>query len=96
MAQNNAEVIQKNAAPDLKSLTGPILIFLLADFLLCSCRKLDENPLEGQLGAFFWPKVILILLMLSCGIKILESFKDIRKGRCRYRPGGAPGPGEER
>ena len=95
MAQNNAEAIQKKAAPDLKSLTGPILIFLLAVFFYVLAGKLDENPAEGQLGAFFWPKAILILLMLSCGFKVLESFQGLweralpipvwkgRRSRCR-------------
>jgi putative tricarboxylic transport membrane protein len=80
MAHNKAEAIQKNAAPDLKSLTGPILIFLLAVFFYILAGKLDENPIEGQLGAFFWPQSILILLMLSCGFKVLESFKGFGKG----------------
>ena len=90
MAQNNAEEIQKNAAPDLKSLTGPILIFLLAIFFYILAGKLDENPLEGQLGAFFWPKAILILLMLSCGVKVMESFKDIGKGVADIGLAGPP------
>ena len=80
MTQNNAEVIQKKVPPDLKSLTGPILIFLLAVFFFVLAGKLDENPAEGQLGAFFWPKGILLLLMLSCGFKVLESFKGFGKG----------------
>ena len=80
MSQNNAEVIPKKAALDFKSLTGPILIFFLAVFLYVFAGKMDENPAEGQLGAFFWPKAILILLILSCGFKVLESFKGIGKG----------------
>ncbi len=80
MAQNNAEAIQKKAAPDLKSLTGPILIFLLAVFFFVLAGQMEENAVEGQLGAFFWPKGILLLLMLSCGFKVLESFKGFGKG----------------
>jgi putative tricarboxylic transport membrane protein len=80
MSQNHEEVIHKNAAPDFKSLIGPILIFLVAIFFFVLAGKLDENPMEGQLGAFFWPKAILILLMLSCGLKVLESFKGFGKG----------------
>jgi hypothetical protein len=80
MAQNHAEAIQKKAAPDLKSLTGPILIFLLAVFFYVLAGRLDENPAGGQLGAFFWPKAILLLLMFSCGFKVLESFKGFGKG----------------
>jgi putative tricarboxylic transport membrane protein len=80
MSQNNAEGIPKKAAPDFKSLSGPILIFLFAVFFYVLAGKMDENPAEGQLGAFFWPKAILILLMLSCGFKVLESFKGFGKG----------------
>jgi len=80
MAQNNAEAIQEKPAPRLKSLTGPILIFLLAFFFFVLAFHLDETAAEGQLGAFFWPKAILILLMLSCGFKVLESFKGFGKG----------------
>jgi len=80
MAQSNVEGMQKNTARDIKSLTGPILIFLLALFFYFLARSLDENPMEGQLGPFFWPKSILILLMLSCGLKILEFFKGFGKG----------------
>jgi len=80
MAHNNAEAIQKRTAPSIKSLSGPILIFLLAVFFYVLSGRLDENPIEGQLGAFFWPKAILILLMLSCAFKVLESFKGIGKG----------------
>jgi len=43
MASNNAEVIQKKAAPDLKSLTGPILIFLLAVFFFVLAGKMDDR-----------------------------------------------------
>lgn len=80
MVQNNAEAIQGKTAPRLKSLSGPILIFLLAVFFFILAVNIDENAGEGQLGAFFWPKAILILLMLSCGFKALESFKGIGKG----------------
>jgi len=80
MAQNKAEIMQKNAAPAIKSLTGPILIFLLGVFFFVLAGRLDENPVEGQLGAFFWPRAILILLMFSCGFKVLESFKGFGKG----------------
>jgi hypothetical protein len=80
MAQNHADVVHKKTTPSFKSLTGPILIFLLAVFFYVLAGKLDENPMEGQLGAFFWPKAILILLMFSCCFKILESYWAIGKG----------------
>jgi putative tricarboxylic transport membrane protein len=59
---------------------GPVLIFLLSIFLFVLAGKLDENPQEGQLGAFFWPRAILVLLMASCGLKVLESFFAFGKG----------------
>lgn len=80
MSQNHADVIQKKPAPTFKSLTGPILIFLLSIFFYVLAGKLDDNPMEGQLGAFFWPKAILILLMFSCAFKVLESYWAIGKG----------------
>ncbi len=90
MVQNHADAIQKKAAPDFKSLLGPLLIFLLALFFFVLAGKLDENPVEGQLGAFFWPKAILILLMISCGFKVLESFKGFGKGVADTGLEGAP------
>jgi len=74
-ASNPAAVSRRSTA-----FIGPILIFLLAIFLYVLAGRLDENPVEGQLGAFFWPRAILILLMFSCGLKILESFKGFGKG----------------
>jgi putative tricarboxylic transport membrane protein len=80
MGQNNPEVTRKNTVRNIKSLPGPILIFFLGLFFFVLAGTLDENPMEGQLGPFFWPKSILILLMLSCGFKVLESFKGFGKG----------------
>jgi putative tricarboxylic transport membrane protein len=59
---------------------GPVLIFLPAIFLYVLAGKLDENPQEGQLGAFFWPRAVLVLLMAACALKMLESFFAFGKG----------------
>jgi len=74
-ASNPAAVSRRSTA-----FIGPILIFLLAIFLYVLAGRLDENPMDGQLGAFFWPKAILVLLMAGCGLKVLESFFAFGKG----------------
>ena len=59
----------------LKSMIGPLLIFLCAMYIYVVAGGIDENPMPGQLGPAFWPKALLILLMISCGIKSLEIYK---------------------
>ena len=61
--------------PIFKSFTGPLLIFLGAVYFYYLAGKIDENPMPGQLGPAFWPQMILILLMVSCGIKAWEILK---------------------
>jgi putative tricarboxylic transport membrane protein len=58
------------ASRDWVSLKGPGLIFLVALYFYFLSWRIEEIP--GQLGPAFWPRVILILLMISCGIKALE------------------------
>jgi putative tricarboxylic transport membrane protein len=58
------------ALKDWGSLKGPGLIFLLTLYFYFLSWKIEEIP--GQLGPAFWPRVILVLLMISCGIKALE------------------------
>lgn len=53
-------------------LKGPLLIFLFALFFYFLADKIEQVPIPGQLGPAFWPKMILILLMVSCGIKARE------------------------
>lgn len=55
-------------------LRGPLLIFLFSLYFYFLAGKIDETPIPGQLGPAFWPKAILILLMVGCGIKCLEIF----------------------
>ena len=59
----------------LKSLTGPLLIFLLSVYFYVLAGNIDPPPGPEQLGAAFWPKMTLILLMVSCGIKAWEIMK---------------------
>ena len=75
--------------PILKSLTGPLLILLLAVYFYFLAGKIDEPPGPEQLGAAFWPKMILIFLMVSCGIKGWEMFKA--RGKVEVKP-AAEGP----
>lgn len=66
----------------LLALKGPLLIFGIALSFYFLAGILDEGPIPGQLGAYFWPRVILILLMVSCGIKGLEILSE-KKGKER-------------
>jgi hypothetical protein len=75
-------------APLLKSLIGPILIFLLAVFFYFLAGKIDAPPGPEQLGAAFWPKMILIFLMVSCGIKAGEILWARRKAGTEGTPVG--------
>jgi hypothetical protein len=52
------------------SLKGPLLIFLVTLYFYFLSWGIEEIP--GQLGPAFWPRVILIFLMISCAIKALE------------------------
>lgn len=58
--------------PKILNLKGPLLIFGVALYFYFLAGRLDEAPIPGQLGPYFWPRAILILLMISCGIKSLE------------------------
>jgi hypothetical protein len=57
----------------MKAMLGPFIILVLAfyGYYLACC--IDQAP-SDQLGADFWPKMILIFLMVSCGIKFVEIY----------------------
>jgi len=61
--------------PIWKSLIGPLLILLLTIYFYFLAGKIDEPPGPEQLGAAFWPKMILIFLMVDCRIKAGEILK---------------------
>jgi len=63
----------------LLNLKGPLLIFGVALYFFFLAGKLDDMPIPGQLGPYFWPRTILILLMVSCGIKSLEILSSRKK-----------------
>jgi hypothetical protein len=64
----------------IKPMMGPLLIFIAAVYLYVLTGSIDENPIPGQVGPAFWPRVILILLMMSCVLKALESYLAFGKG----------------
>jgi putative tricarboxylic transport membrane protein len=65
---------------NVKPLIGPLLILIAAVYLYVLAGFMDENPIPGQLGPAFWPRVILVLLMASCVLKALESYLAFGKG----------------
>jgi len=64
----------------IKPMMGPLLIFIAAVYFYVLAGSIDENPMPGQMGPAFWPRVILILLMASCVLKALESYLAFGKG----------------
>jgi hypothetical protein len=69
-------------------LKGPLLVFLFAIFFYFVANRIEEVSIPGQLGPAFWPKVILLLLMASCGIKAVE----LMLARKRQSEGGTAEP----
>lgn len=77
---NTEKLESRPSGRALKSLLGPLLIFILAVYFYILAGSIDENPIPGQLGPAFWPRMILLLLMVSCVLKALESFLAFGKG----------------
>ncbi len=74
--------------PVWKSLLGPLLIVLLAAYFYFLAGKIDAPPTPEHLGAAFWPKMILIFLMVSSGIKAGEILIAQRKAGAEAAPAG--------
>ena len=74
--------------PVWKSLAGPLLILLVAVYFYFLAGKIDEPPGPEQLGAAFWPKMILIFLMASCGMKAGEILMARGKKSAEETPAG--------
>jgi hypothetical protein len=90
MSQNGTAKIERPHRPlILRPLIGPILIFLLACYLYFLAGKIDAPPSPEQLGAAFWPKMILLFLMISCGIKGGEILWGRAKGETEANLAGA-------
>jgi len=86
MEKSNAEPTARG--PALKPLIGPLLIFFLAVYFYILAGGIDVNPMPGQLGPAFWPKALLILLMVSCGIKAWEIYRTPSEGAARKASSG--------
>ena len=85
-----AQAQSRSSEPIWKSLIGPILILLLAVYFYFLAGQIDEPPGPEQLGAAFWPKMILIFLMASCGIKAGEILKSRGKKEAEAIQAGPP------
>ena len=59
-----------------RSLSGISIFFMIACYLYVVAGSIDQNPIPGQLGPAFWPKCILILLMMSCVFKSFEIYRE--------------------
>lgn len=55
----------------LLACTGPFIILGLSIYFYSLACCIGPTP-EGQLGADFWPKMVLIFLMIGCVIKFGE------------------------
>ncbi len=71
----------QNVSPEpvWKALIGPLLIVLVAAYAYFLSGNIDPPPSPEQLGAAFWPRMILIFLVVSCGIKAGEILAARRK-----------------
>jgi|MudIll2142460700_1097286.scaffolds.fasta_scaffold16905_2 hypothetical protein len=91
MQSNPSEARKEGiAAPDMKSLAGLGLIVLAAVYFYVLAGKIDENPIPGQLGPAFWPRMMLVLLIAGCGLKALEVFRGGGKGVADIVGSGPP------
>lgn len=59
----------------LRACTGPFLILAAAVYFYSLACCIGPTP-AGQLGADFWPKMVLIFLMISCVIKFGEIIRN--------------------
>jgi putative tricarboxylic transport membrane protein len=71
-----------------RSLSGISFFFIVACYLYVLAGSIDQNPIPGQLGPAFWPKCILILLMLSCVFKGFEIYREELKKSRKAHPVG--------
>jgi len=64
-------VVQVTTGRVLRACLGPFLILAAAVYFYYLACSIGPCP-PGQLGADFWPKMILIFLMIGCVIKFGE------------------------
>jgi len=66
--------LEREGPRAMKRLAGVGVIFALAGALFLLSFEIPSMP--GQLGPAFWPRMTLVLLMVSCGIKAFEVLKE--------------------
>ncbi len=77
---DSKEIPQNDSVKKLmKSLTAIGIILVIGMYLFVLAGSIDQAPIPGQLGPAFWPRCILVLLMLSCIFKAVEIFKEGKK-----------------
>lgn len=64
----------------IKSTAGVLVVLGFAVIAYLLSTRIESFPMPGQLGPAFWPKMIIILLILSCFIKIAELVAEWIKG----------------
>ena len=64
----------------IKSSVGVLVVLGFAIVAYILSTRIDTFPMPGQLGPAFWPKMIIILLIVSCLIKVGELVAEWRKG----------------
>ncbi len=65
------------------------MIFLLAVYFYFLTGQIDAPPSPEQLGAAFWPRMMLVFLMVACGIKAGEILVARRKADAGNNPAEA-------
>jgi len=64
----------------IKSSAGVLVILGFAILAYVLSTRIDSFPMPGQLGPAFWPRMIIVLLIVSGFIKVGELVAEWRKG----------------
>lgn len=64
----------------IKSSAGVLVVLGFAIVAYILSTRIETFPMPGQLGPAFWPKLIIVLLAVSCFIKAGELVAEWRKG----------------
>ena len=63
----------------MKSSAGVLVVLGFAIVAYILSTRIESFPMPGQLGPAFWPKMIIVLLIVSCFIKVGELVAEWRK-----------------
>jgi len=55
-----------------KAIAPYVAVFAIAAFLFMNARSFAALGRPGQLGPDFWPKAVLVLLMVTCAVEIVR------------------------